>query len=108
MGELRLESENTVIGLFANLSRPCAMLERPFERGERLVLYTDGITESEKLDGTMLGVDGLERYLKEAAHLKPKECVDTIIRRVNEFRNGSPADDDQLLLSISYLEGDSS
>ena len=105
---LQLESENTVIGLIEDLPRSCTMTQIPFERGDRLVLYTDGITDSENPDGTMLGVDGLEKYLKEAAHLQPKECVDTIIRRIKDFRNDSPADDDQLLLSISYVEGDSS
>ncbi len=105
---IRLESENTVIGLFEELSQPCAMLEGPFERGDRLILYTDGITDSQNPDGTMLGVSGLERYLREAAHLQPKECVDTIILQVKDFRNGSPAADDQLLLSISYVGGDSS
>ena len=103
---IRLDSENRVIGLFEDLAEPCAMLQESFEQGDRLILYTDGITDSENPDGTMLGVDGLEKYLKEAAHLQPKECVDTIIRRIKDFRNDSPADDDQLLLSISYVEGD--
>ena len=105
---IRLESENTVIGLFEDLTHPCAMLEGPFERGDRLILYTDGITDSQNPDGTMLGVGGLESYLRDAAHLQPKECVDTIILQIKDFRNGSPIDDDQLLLSISHVGSDSS
>ncbi len=101
---VRLESENTVIGLFEDLSRTCTMLQVPFERGDRLVLYTDGITDSKNADGAMLGVDELERYLRETAHLQPSECVDSIIRRTKDFRNDLPADDDQLLLAISYVE----
>ena len=42
----RLDSDNPPIGLFADLSQTCTMLQTPFLPGDRLVLYTDGITES--------------------------------------------------------------
>ena len=42
----RLQSENTIIGLFEDLSSTCSMLEIPFTRGDQLLLYTDGLTES--------------------------------------------------------------
>ncbi len=100
----RLESENTVIGLFDDLSRTCSMLEIPFKRGDRLILYTDGLIESTNDAGLVLGVDGLEGCFKEFAHLPLAACVEAICRRVNDFREGVPADDDQLLLAISYLE----
>ena len=100
----RVESENTAIGLLEDLSHTCSMLQVPFEPGDRLVLYTDGLTESTNPDGLMLGVDGLERYFKETAHLPPRKCVDAITRRVRDFRGGLAANDDQLLLAISHLD----
>ncbi len=103
---IRLDSENTVIGLFDDLSRTCSMLEIPFQPGDRLILYTDGITESQNPLGSMLGVNGLEGCLKETANLQTQECVDEIVSRVQDFRGGLPADDDQLLLAISYLGED--
>ncbi len=105
---LRVESESTPIGLFEDVSRTCSMLEFPFRRGDRLILYTDGVTEATNRDGLVVGVDGLENYLKESAHLPLKECVDTIIHRVSAFREGVPADDDQLLLAIAYVDPNSS
>ena len=100
----RVESDNPPIGLFESLSRTCSMLQVPFKPGDRLLLYTDGLTESTTPDDHELGVDGLERYFKESAHLSPKQCVDAIIRRVRDFRQDVPASDDQLLLAISYLD----
>ena len=100
----RVESENAPIGLFENLSQTCSMLQVPFKPGDRLLLYTDGLTESTNPDDHELGVDGLEQYFKESAHLSPKECVDAIIRRVRDFREDVPANDDQLVLAISYLD----
>jgi len=100
----RVESDNIAIGLFEDLSRTCSMLQMPFRPGDRLLLYTDGLTESTDPDEQELGVDGLEKYFKDTAHLSPTECVDAIIRRVRDFREDAPANDDQLLLAISYLD----
>ena len=100
----RIESDNAPIGLFENLSRTCSMLQVPFKPGDRLLLYTDGLTESTNPDEHQLGVAGLGQYFKESAHLSPKECVDAISRRVRDFREDVPANDDQLLLAISYLD----
>jgi len=100
----RLESENMVIGLFEDLSQACAMLETPFRPGDRVVLYTDGLTESTNREGLALGVDGLETYVKESAHQSTQDCVEAIRCRVHDFRGGEPGTDDQLLLAISYLD----
>ena len=103
-GEIcRLASDNLPIGLFEGLSQTCSMLTTPFLPGDRLVLYTDGISESTAPDGSDLGVAGLERYVAESAHQPLGECVEAIRRRVEEFRGGARAEDDELLLAIAHL-----
>ncbi len=98
----RLDSENTVIGLFEHLSSACAMQDIPFRQGDRVVLYTDGITEAVDADGTMLDVDGLEKTLRDVVHLPPNESFDALMQRLRAYSNGLAPDDDRLLLSISY------
>ena len=100
----RLVSDNLPVGLFETLSQTCLMLQRPFLPGDRLVLYTDGITESTAPDGSDLGVDGLERYVAESAHRPLEEFAEAIRHRVEEFRGGARAEDDELLLAIAHLE----
>ena len=80
------------------------MVQVPFEPGDRLVLYTDGLTESTNPSGVELGVGGLEAYVKEAASFPPNEWVESMMGRVRDFRGDVPATDDQLLLAISYLD----
>ena len=82
------------------------MLSTPFLPGDRLVLYTDGITESTAPDGSDLGVDGLERYVAECAHQPLEEFVESIRQRFEQFRGGVRANDDELLLAIAYREPD--
>ena len=55
---MKVESENLPIGLFEDLSRTCSMLEIRFTGGDRLILYTDGVTESTNRQGLTLGVEG--------------------------------------------------
>ena len=102
----RLDSDNPPIGLFEDLSQTCSMLRIPFLPGDRLVFYTDGITESTAPNGSELGVDGLERYVVESAHRPLEESVEAIRHRVEEFRGGVRAGDDELLLAIAHLESD--
>ncbi len=102
----RLDSDNPPIGLFADLSQTCSMLQTPFLPGDRLVLYTDGITESIASDGSELGIDGLEQYITESAHRPLEQFAQAIRHRVEEFRGSVRADDDELLLAIASLEAE--
>ena len=92
----------TLDELCRELGRTCSMLQIPFTPGDRLVLYTDGVTESTNRDGQELGVGGLEKYFKESARLPPRECLQAMSDRIHEFRSGVSARDDQLLLEIAY------
>ena len=80
------------------------MLQTSFLPGDRLVLYTDGITESTAPDGSELGIDGLERYVTESSHRPLEQFAQAIRHRVEEFRGRVRADDDELLLAIARLE----
>ena len=100
----RIVSENPPVGLFEHLSSTCSMLATPFRRGDRLVLYTDGLTESASPDGRLLGVDRLASWCQDNASLSATDFVEGISRRAHDFRAGRPAADDQLLLAICHLD----
>lgn len=104
----RLDSDNQPIGLFEELSQSCSMLTVPFLPGDRLVLYTDGMTESAALDGSELGVDGLEEYVTESAHCPLKEFTQVIRQRVERFRGGARGHDDELVLALAHVDAEAS
>jgi len=106
-GDLRqIDSENPIIGFEREMTRSCSMLSIPFEPGDRLVLYTDGVTETADSAGELLGVEGLKGLVRETAHLPVEDAVAAISERVDDFGEGTPPADDRLLLALDFVAED--
>ncbi len=73
-------------------------IEADLERGDRVVLYTDGITDVFNARGEMLGVPGVEKFVREAAQLPFQDMKQGILDRVAEWREGPAVDDVSLVL----------
>jgi len=72
------------------------------EPGDRLLLYTDGVTEAFNRDGTVYGDDRLEQFIREHPDAGPEELVKGILLDVNDHSSGIRPSDDITLLSIGY------
>lgn len=70
------------------------------EKGQVLVLYTDGITEASKNDGEEFGRERLAKLVLEGIHLSSKEMIDFIRKGVQEFTDRKFLDDDGTLFII--------
>jgi Stage II sporulation protein E (SpoIIE) len=62
-----------------------------FQTGDRVVIYTDGLTESFNFEHEMLGVDGLREIVAEASNLPSAEMNNQILNRVAACRHGHAA-----------------
>ena len=60
-----LESGSAVLGLIENAVGEEATVFVPVASGDRLVIYTDGFTESFNQQRDMLGVEGLSEIVRE-------------------------------------------
>jgi sigma-B regulation protein RsbU (phosphoserine phosphatase) len=106
-GDLReIDSENPIIGVAREMTRDCSILSVPFERGDRLVLYTDGVTETADPAGELLGVEGLKGLVRETAHLPAEDAVSAICERIDDIGEGAAPADDRLLLALEFAAGD--
>jgi phosphoserine phosphatase RsbU/P len=93
-----LESRSTVLGVLPDAVDPEPALEVQLEAGDRIVLYTDGLTDVFNSQGRMLGVGGIRRFVQETATLPLHEMRNAILERLAEWREGPPADDISLIL----------
>jgi sigma-B regulation protein RsbU (phosphoserine phosphatase) len=93
-----LESTNMVLGLFEDAVDTESSVETVLQRGDRVVIYTDGLTENFNSQREMLGVGGLKEILTEASTLPLGEMKSQILNQVAAWRNGPAADDVSLVL----------
>lgn len=93
-----LESRSAILGLLDDAVDAEGTLQVPVQPGDRVVIYTDGFTESFNAQQEMLGVEGLRRIVREAARLPLPAMKQEIIDRVTAWRNGPAADDMSLVV----------
>jgi len=76
--------------------------ETRLEKGDRLVLYSDGITECTNPNGQMLDEAGLVQLLLKMEDKQDCEMLDDLIDKVWSFGGEQPFDDDVSLLVFDY------
>jgi len=92
-----LETGGTILGAFPN--QVYAEERVPLEPGDRLILYTDGLTESHKGDDVEFGNDRLVDLVRSTITKTPREIRDAIVARVEAWA-GTPLPDDLTVLVI--------
>lgn len=95
-----LESDGLMVGAVPEAKWQLHTL--PVDQGDRLFMYTDGAVEIFNANREIFGRKRLnEAYLSTRSD-RPKEAVNHIIARLDEFRSGRPFSDDVTLLLIEF------
>ena len=93
-----LESRSMVLGALPEAVDAEATLDVDLDAGDRVVLYTDGITDVFNSRGEMLGVEGVQKIVRETSLLPFHEMKKGILDSVAQWRAGPPTDDVSLVL----------
>ena len=93
-----LESQSAVLGLLDSAVNGNATTDIPTRAGDRVVIYTDGFTESFNAQEEMLGIEGFKEIVRESAKLPLADMKHEIVDRVAAWRGGPPADDLSLVV----------
>lgn len=71
------------------------------EKGDRLLIYTDGITEAHNSSNAMYGEDRLIRIMEETSKESCEDVLAAITEDVNRFANDAPQFDDMTMEIIA-------
>jgi sigma-B regulation protein RsbU (phosphoserine phosphatase) len=95
---LLLESRSMVLGALPEAVDVTTSLEVQLQPDDRIVLYTDGITEVFNSRGEMLGIEGVREIVRQTSSLPAGEMKQSILDSVAAWREGPPTDDVSLML----------
>jgi serine phosphatase RsbU (regulator of sigma subunit) len=93
----RLHSTGTVLGLFKDWDSPAA--ECPFNPGDTLALYTDGVTESCNVAGEEFGEQRLVEALQQRSELPAAGLLAFVVEEIQKFSPHEQHDDITLIVA---------
>jgi serine phosphatase RsbU (regulator of sigma subunit) len=76
----------------------------PLERGDVLLMFTDGISEAMNADSDLFGEARLARLVEEHGHLATDELRERILREIDAFVAGAPQHDDMTMILMKFDE----
>jgi sigma-B regulation protein RsbU (phosphoserine phosphatase) len=75
------------------------------KKGDMLMLYTDGVTETMTLDDEEYEETRLINFLKHTGlSKKPEEINNDLILELEQFAGGAPQNDDITILTLQVIE----
>ena len=100
-GRLRtLNTTSMPVGMLEDA--PFQMLQKELAPGDKLVIYSDGLTEAEDADGAFFDSERLRQCLRENAALDAAGLHAALLDAVNQFTEGGIVRDDITALVIEY------
>lgn len=98
---LELDAEGLILGVKKDVvfEEKSIMLRG----GDMLLLYTDGITETQNEAGELFGEKRLCEILASSHHMAPEAVIDAIFAKIAAFRGSRPSEDDISIIVMKVL-----
>jgi phosphoserine phosphatase RsbU/P len=102
----QLGSRRPAMGMMREFRRDCKTESVHYRPGDRLIFYTDGLTDARNSAGQSFGVERLQEFMRTAAvSLSGAAVAETILTQVETFRGEEPCDD-KLVMAVSFYDRD--
>ena len=76
--------------------------EMKLSKGDRILLYTDGVTEATNKSESLYGEDRLLSYMSKSQELNAEELLSGLKDDIDSFADGAPQFDDITMLLFDY------
>lgn len=96
-----LKENATPLVWVKNMEYPIGALE--MEPGDRLLIYTDGVTEMRNDQGELFGDERLEQCFRTMSREHPSSVLDQLLIFLSDFTQGHPLEDDLSMVLIEAL-----
>jgi phosphoserine phosphatase RsbU/P len=93
-------TSGTVAGVFEDTTYEVGELK--LAPGDRILFYTDGITEARGPDRSLYGAERLSALLNTSHAIDATGCVDALFDDVLHFMAGTPQSDDITILAVTF------
>lgn len=94
----RLETGGMVLGLFEDAAYEVGSVR--IEPRDRLIVFTDGFSETWNGKGEELGEEGLTRFVLDAPGTSADSLKEHLLRKADEFAEGLKATDDRTIIVV--------
>lgn len=99
-----IPSGGIALGMVLDNSKILKEITIPFDIGDMIILYTDGIVECRDLSGELFGLDRLKVAIgKYASQYSPEVTIQKIASDVGSFMNGHQQDDDMTIMIVQNV-----
>jgi serine phosphatase RsbU (regulator of sigma subunit) len=88
-----VESRSMILGTLPEAVEEEPTLELELRAGDRIILHTDGITDVFDSRGETLGIEGVQKIVRETSLLPFHEMREGVLNRVAAWRQGQVTDD---------------
>lgn len=96
------DTHSTALGFFENIRISSETLQ--ISPGDKIMVFTDGVTEAMGPNEELFGSVGLEKVLVKLSSANPETIAQTILSAVEDFADPQKPRDDTTILVIEYLQ----
>jgi sigma-B regulation protein RsbU (phosphoserine phosphatase) len=87
-------------GFFSSYEYPESTMK--LDLGDKIVAYTDGVSEAEQSEDEMFSEDEIEAILNANVDKNPREIVKLLLAEIEHYVGDYPQSDDITMLAVSY------
>ena len=98
----KLHSTGMPVGMIPEAA--VQQVEKQLDPGDKVVIFSDGLTETENAAGEFFDAERLRAFLREHAQLSAAELHAALMRAVDRFSEGGALRDDVTLLVLEFAQ----